>query len=482
MGDLLSRRHAFYPPWPWRQSAARTSNIDHPDGNGSLATNLARGSAAAFAVYVAGAAVTYCAQLALARVIGADGYGVYAYVFAWVSVSAYAAALGFNVSLMRFVPAYQAQQAWSHLRGVIQYASRRTIVAGCGVAVIGSAVVLNRAADMPPELATTFLIGLALVPILASLWVRSAVVRALGGVVSALAPDRLVRDVVLLGLIGLASVGAWRAADAPAAMAATVIGAAAGLGLVSFAMHRLMPSAAAGSTPAYEARIWRRTALPLVVIGAANILMNRTGVLLLGWIVGTKDAGIYALAFNFALVTALPQTAVNALLTPAISNLFVRNERTALRTMIANAALWTLIASVGVALPIAILAKPLLALFGHDFGAGAPALRVLLIGQVFVAGAGSQLYLLTMTGHERSAATLLAGGVALNAALGAALIGRFGPTGAAIAAAIAMIALNAAMAFSVWQNLRFSPGVLAGLQRRIHEDTQTVRPGERAAE
>ncbi|MGH7001382.1 MAG: oligosaccharide flippase family protein, partial [Stellaceae bacterium] len=229
-----------------------------------MATNLARGSASAFAVYVAGAGVTYCAQLAIARVIGAEGYGIYAYVFAWVSLSAYASALGFNVSLMRFVPAYQAQQAWSHLRGVIQYASRRTIAAGCGVAVIGSAIVLNRAADLPPELATTFLIGLALVPILASLWVRSAVVRALGGVVSALAPDRLVRDVVLLGLIGLASVGAWRMADAPSAMAATVIGAAAGLGLVSFAMHRLMPSAAVGSTPAYEARIWRRTALPLV--------------------------------------------------------------------------------------------------------------------------------------------------------------------------------------------------------------------------
>lgn len=482
MQDLLGRRRAFHARWPWRQPSAQTSNGDHPNGNSSLATKLARGSATAFAVYMAGAGITYCAQLALARVIGAEGYGVYAYVIAWMSVLAYAAALGFNVSLMRFVPVYQAQQAWSFLRGVIQYASRRTVAAGCGVAVIGSVIVLNRTEKLPPELATTFLIGLVLVPILASLWVRGAVVRALGGVVSALAPDRLVRDAVLLGLIGLASIGGWRAADAPSAMAATVIGAAAGLGLVSFAMRRLMPLAAAGSTPTYEARIWRQTALPLVVIGAANILMNRIGVLLLGWLAGTKDAGIYALAFNFALVAALPQTAVNALLTPAISDLFVRDERTALRTMIADAAWWTLIASAGTALPIAILAKPLLALFGHDFVTGAPALRVLLIGQVFVAGFGSQLYLLTMTGHERSAAALLACGVALNAALGAALIGRFGPTGAAVAAATAMITLNAALAFSVWHNLRFSPGVFALLQWRKHEDRQTVRPNQRAAE
>lgn len=482
MQDLPGRRRAFDVLWPWHQPAARTGNIDHPVSNDGLATKLARGSATAFAIYVAGAGVTCCVQLALARVIGAEGYGVYAYVFAWMSVGAYAAALGFNVSLMRFVPMYRAQQAWSRLRGVIQYASRRTIAVGCGMAVIGGVIVLNRAATLPPKLATTFLIGLALVPILASLWVRGAVVRALGGVVSALAPDRLVRDAVLLSLAGLASVGAWRRADAPSAMAATVIGAAAGLGLVSFALRRLMPVAAANSAPAYEARIWRQTALPLMVIGAANILMNRTGVLLLGWIASTKDAGIYAVVFNFALVAALPQTAVNALLTPAISDLFVRDERTALRTMIANAALWTLIASAGTAVPIAVLAKPLLALFGHDFVTGAPALRVLLIGQVFVAGAGSQLYLLTMTGHERSAAALLACGVALNAALGATLIGRFGLTGAAVAAATALIALNAALAFSVWQNLRFSPGVFAALHWRKHEDLQPVRPSQGAAE
>lgn len=475
MADLLGHRRVFGGRWPWRRAGAKTSDIDQADGNGSLATKLARGSVAAFVIYVAGAGITYFAQLALARVIGAEGYGIYAYVFAWTSVLAFAATLGFNVSLLRFIPAYQARQAWSLLRGVIQYASRRTVAAGCGIAVIGSAIVLDRA-DQPPVLATTFLIGFALVPIMASLWVRGAVVRALGGVVSALAPDRLVRDAVLLCLIGLASAGAWQKADAPSAMVATVIGAAVGLGLVSFAMQRLMPPAAAASLPTYETQTWRQTALPLVVIGAANILMNRTGVLLLGWIASTKDAGIYALAFNFALVAALPQTAVNALLTPAISDLFVRDERAALRSVIVDAAVWTLIASAGTALPIAILAKPLLAMFGHDFVAGATVLRVLLIGQVFVAGFGSQLYLLTMTGHERSAAALLACGVALNMALGAVLIGSFGPTGAAVAAATAMITLNAALAFSVWKNLRFLPGIFAAPRWRKGQGPQIVRP------
>jgi O-antigen/teichoic acid export membrane protein len=244
-------------------------------------------------------------------------------------------------------------------------------------------------------------------------------------------------------------------------MMATVLGSATGLGLVSLAMRRVRPGAVDGVSPIYDARTWRRTALPLVVIGAAEALMNRTGVMLLGWMVNTRDAGIYALAFNIAFTVALPRTAVNALLAPAISDLFVRDDQAALRVIVAKAASWTLLGAACIALPFLIFAEPLLALFGRDFEAGAPALRILLIGQVIAAAAGSQLPLMTMTGRERSAALLLVSSVAANAAVGAALVGPFGPTGAAVAATLALIGWNAAMGFSIRRHMRFFPGVLA---------------------
>jgi O-antigen/teichoic acid export membrane protein len=428
-----------------------------------LSARLARGSAAAFAIHVAGAAMTYCAQLVLARTIGADGYGVYAYVFAWMTVLAYISALGCDVSLLRFVPVYRTAEAWGLLRGVIRYAGRRATCVGLGVALTGVAVVLSRAGELQPDLAATFFVGLALVPVLALLWIRSAVVRAFGGVVWALAPDRTVRDGTLLG-IGLASLAGWWAIDAPLAMAATLLGAAAGLGLVSLAMRRLTPGAVSDVAPAYDGRTWRRTALPLLVIGAAEVLMNRMGVMLLGWMADTKDAGIYALAFNIAFATALPRTAVNALLAPAISDLYVRNDHAALRALVAKAASWTLLGGACIALPLSVLAEPLLALFGRDFGAGVPVLRILLIGQVVAAGAGSQLFLMTMTGLERRAAVQIVSSVVANAAVGAALIAPLGPTGAAITATITLIGWNAAMAVSIRRHLRLFPGVFAAFR------------------
>src|SRR5262249_39617288 len=147
----------------------------------------------------------------------------------------------------------------------------------------------------------------------------------------------------------------------------------------------------------------------------------------------------------------------------------------ALRALVARAASWTLLGAVCIALPLLFLAEPLLTIFGRDFGAGVPALRILLIGQMVVAGAGSQLHLMTMTGRELSVAIQLVSSVVANAVVGTALIGHLGPTGAAIAATAALIGWNVAMALSIRRHLRLSPGVLLALQWPFQAATPIAR-------
>ncbi len=86
------------------------------DGRGQP---LGRASITALAVLAVGAGLTCMAQLVTARIIGPDSYGVYAYVLAWVTLLGYFSTLGFHVSLLRFVPAYQAKEQWALARGVI---------------------------------------------------------------------------------------------------------------------------------------------------------------------------------------------------------------------------------------------------------------------------------------------------------------------------------------------------------------------------
>ena len=436
-------------------------------------SRLARGGVTAFFVYGVGFGLTYCSQLIIARVVGVDTYGVYAYVFAWMVVLAYFSTLGFDVGLLRFVAAYEAERAWPLLRGVIQYAQRRATLVGISVIFVGVWVVKEWVVS--PELRSTFYAGFALVPILALVRINCAAVRAFGGVVSALVPDRVVRDGTLIGLLAVAGFGLGWTINASFVMVATLIGSALGLVCAGIAMRYRRPRAVDNVSPAYDAAAWRRAAIPLVILGATEALMNRTGVILLGWIADTKYAGIYSLAFNIALVVTMPRIAVNTLFAPMISNLYTRRDKETMQVLITRTASWTFYAGICIAAALFVLADPLLAWFGAGYNDGVPALRILLVSQVLAASAGSQLYVMTMTGHERNAAVLLACCAMVNAGASAVLVHMFGLTGAAIGTAVSLVVWNLAMALFLWRRLNLLPGVLAIFRVSFKKGQRFVR-------
>jgi O-antigen/teichoic acid export membrane protein len=280
-------------------------------------------------------------------------------------------------------------------------------------------------------------------------------------------PDKVVRDGLLLVLVVLATLGLSLHTDAPLVMMATLIGSIAALGLSSVAMRRLRPGVFTVMPPEYAAATWRHAAVPLVIIAAAEALLNRTGVVLLGWFGETREAGIYNLAFNIAFLVVLPRTAINTLFAPTISSLFTRRDQATLQALVTKAASWTLCAAVCIALVLAVLADPILTWFGKDFSEGVPALRILLVGQVIAASYGSQLSVMTMTEHERGAAALLILSAVVNVVASIVFIGMLGLPGAAIATTIALIIWNVAMACFISRHLRLLPGVLGMLRSTL---------------
>jgi O-antigen/teichoic acid export membrane protein len=101
---------------------------------------------------------------------------------------------------------------------------------------------------------------------------------------------------------------------------------------------------------------------------------------------------------------------------------------------------WTTLSALVIALPLLLLAEFVLRLFEDAFVAGSSALRILLVGQVVSAMAGSVGYIMMMTGHERQAAFVTLGATAGNILLNLMLIPPFGMEGAAVARAVTLIA------------------------------------------
>jgi O-antigen/teichoic acid export membrane protein len=301
------------------------------------------------------------------------------------------------------------------------------------------------------------------------LWITSSTVRALGGVISALAPDRIVRDGALI--VFLIYLRSWARVDLDSSgvMLLTLATSLVGLAVVRFNARRWQPLSVVAALPQHAAGEWRRAALPLVSISVAETLLNRTGVVLLGWMGQTTSAGIYALVFNLAIMVMLPRMAVNALFAPLVSDLMARNNRPALQFATTRTAVWSFVSALCIAIPIMLLAGPLLSWFGPDFSQGAPAIRILLAGQILSAAFGSQMFLMTMAGHEYMAAGMLIGATSVNAIAGLALIRLVGLTGAAISTSVALVIWNISMSAFIWRRLGIVPGVWAlFLMRGVH--------------
>jgi O-antigen/teichoic acid export membrane protein len=420
---------------------------------------LALAGAAAFLVYVVGHGLAFLTQLVIARLLGASSYGVFAYVVAWMVLLAYTAMLGFNVSLLRFIPTYAASNSWPLLAGVVRYAERRVLSVSLLMVAAGALLVLSMGSEVAIESRNAFLIGFLIVPLLSLVSVRCAIVRAYGGVVSALVPMRVVREgflfaVACIWLLRGDVVGPFLV------VAATVIGLTLALLFATRAMYRHQPQALKGTRPQYDARAWRQATLPMLVVTAVEVLFDKTGVLMLGFAGASPEAGIFALVFNMAMLVVLPRVAIDTFFAPTIARLYAEERYAEVQSLIVRASLLSLAGAGCVVVALAVLGGPLLSWFGSEFAAGVTPLSILLMGQLFAAGAGSQLLVLAMTGNEAGAARILVLSAFANALLCAALVGLFGLIGAATATAAALVMWNALMAVDIWRKLRLWPGVV----------------------
>lgn len=443
---------------PGSEAPRRKTAEAQPFSVSSAAGRVRRGGVVAFFVYSVGYAVTYLSQLVVARLIGAQDYGIYAYVTAWATVLIYVSTLGFDVALLRFVPVYRAKDAWGLMRGVVRYARRSVAIVGSVLALASAGLFLAWQPD--DALAVPFIIGFATVPVVALLRVQCTVLRASGAVVAALAPDRIVREGSLVVLVSIATLVLGWQVSAQWALTAALVGAVTGLLLAYYAQRVHHPLPGGSLPPSYDTPAWRKAALPLMIAGATEVLINRMGVIVLGWTDHTQEAGIYSLAFNVALLVTLPRVAVNTLFAPAISSLHAAGDRQALQALVRRTAQWTLVAAAAIAAVIFVLADPLMSSFGAAYREGVAPLRVLLVAQVLAVGAGSQLYVMTMTGHERSAAVLLVAAASANVVVSLMLVQFFGVVGAAIGSAGTLLAWNAMMALWIWRRLGLMPGLL----------------------
>jgi O-antigen/teichoic acid export membrane protein len=421
---------------------------------------LVRGAVGSLTVSLAGTGISFVVQMILARLMGLDHYGIYAYVVSWISVLVIAARFGLDTLLVRLVAAYTVRKEWSALRGLLTAANGLSLLAAGSVALCATAIVYLLRSRFEPELLTTFLIGWLSLPVIALVYLNQGALRALKRVVLAQVPQSVVAPL----LLGFAVVSFHQATDknleSPYVMAMYGSSMLCALLLGLYWLRRSLPGELWQRPSAYRTREWTRTALPLMLMAGISVLLNRTDILMLGAITGTPAAGIYHVVVRLAGLTSFCILAVNAIAAPLISQLYAQDKLAELQRVVRLAAWGIFSFSVPVCIVLIVAGRPLLGLFGERFREGYPALVALALAQVVSSLCGSVGYLLTMTGHQGAAAKALAAAAILNIALNSIMIPPWGLLGAACATAISLAFWKISMLVLVRNYIGIDPTVM----------------------
>ncbi len=413
---------------------------------------LMRNVGIVFVVQVVGAGLSYAVQVLLARFLGVSHYGVYAYLIVWIGFAALVASLGLPAASLRFLPMYKSTGDWARIHGFMRTISRATFAAAIAMAAAACGVALLLHALGRLSHPSTLLLGAVLVPAFAGSMLFTEVARAGHRVGAAFAPPMIARPALIA--VGATVLYVSRGMlTTSAAIAITVVASYIVLLAQYVLTRRLFVAPTSQHRPMLERREWLGVGVTLLAAGAFTITLMQVDIVIVGAMLGSRDAGIYAAASKTATLVSFVIIAVNAAATPHFSSLWALGrveELQRLVTKLASVIFWP---SLAISAGIAALSGPLLELFGPGFRAAQASLLVLLVGQMINAAAGSVGYLLTLTGYHREATWALGLSAVACIALAVAGVAAFGLIGAALGSSVGFLLWNGSLYWLVRRKL-----------------------------
>lgn len=392
----------------------------------------------AFAIRIFSAAIAFSSQIIQARIMGEFEYGIFVFVWVLTILVGNMSCLGFHSLIVRFLPLYRAEGAHGALFGIAITARIFSMMLATCVAIIGLAVLYVAGHRIETYYVVPVFLALFILPMIALGDVLDGTARANSWAFTALSPTYIIRPVlILVFMLAAVRLGYEKTAVTAmlAALAATYVTSLAQLLTVRTRMDRRYPRA----RREYSLLQWLKVALPIFFIEGFSYLLTNSDVVIVGLYLDPDQVGIYFAAAKTMALVQFVFFSVKAAAAPRFSTLVAENDRLGLARFAGDMARWGFWPSLGVGIIMLVAGEFLLSLFGSAFTAGYPLMAILFCGYLAKASVGPGEVLLTMAGKQRQCALLYALCLATNLALNMLLIPRFGLSGAAMAAAGAMM-------------------------------------------
>jgi O-antigen/teichoic acid export membrane protein len=397
------------------------------------------------------------AQVVFARLFGPQIYGWYLSAVAVTELVSRGGAAGADKAMLRYVAAARAGGQPAEVRSAIASGLRLNLAVGGTLAVVLALAASPVAAALhQPALAPALRILAPLPVLLGAMWILmqatlAARVTRANFIVRGLAePSLLLAAGVTAAMLG----GGLRAL---AAAHLTACAATLALAIV-MALRVFRRAEVTRLWAAPGRRGFARFSLPLAAAEMLNVVVQRGDIMVLTALRGPRDAALYGAAEVVSRPVLGIRSAFDSIVAGVLAETLHLGNAARLRYNLRLVTRWVVSVAAPLAITTVVLRHELLVLlFGSSYAAGAAALAVLALNQLFSALMGLAGSVLMVGGHSRLGLIDHLVAAPFNLVVAYLFISRFGIVGAACATATTMLLLQGVIVVQAFRLHRVHP-------------------------
>ena len=421
------------------------------------ASILKRKAINSFAIRIVSAGIIYLMQIALARMAGAEQYGIFALVWVWTTLLGSVTCLGFNTSIVRFLPRYLNRGSYALARGFVRFGFW---ISFCGSTLIASLGILGLyffGNHVTTYYVIPFYLAFICLPIVALGEIEENIAISRSWINLALIPSFIMRPLIIFiatGTLWFYGMDMTASVIMACAIGACWIIYVGQVVSVRFSLRKELPTGKCK----YLTKPWISISAPLFVADSFYILSTNADILILGLLLGPGEVAIYYAAIKTLAMVSYFHFAVASVSARPFADLFARKAPVSeLNTLYARSVKMIFFPALATTGFMLLIGPYVLELFGDGFSEGYPLMAIIACGLVIQAAAGPMQYVLTMAGKERFAARASILSLGINVSLNFFLIPIYGLPGAAVATAISMAGQSLYMLFIAHRELGLKP-------------------------
>ena len=415
--------------------------------------NLVKNLASSVVLRGAGALLSVTLSVVLARLLGAEQYGIYSFCITIVSLLVVPSQFGVGVILVRFCAAYEKQKKWSLLKGLLKWANQFVLVTSICISLLSFILVSLFPNLLGETYSNTFLLSLILLPILALGEIRAASLRGFRKFIKGQMPEQIIRPLALLIVVAPISYYNYGSNVGATKIMALYLA----ITLFSFLvgawwLYKAIPLGVKQiKVPDKNIKTWLGAVGTISFTQGGKIILTKIDMIFVGAIAGPEAAGIYKVASTLSMLLAFGLGSVAPIVGPMLSRLHVADDRKNQKAVF----LFSCIVSLCIAGPIAALLiiygqDIITFIYGAEFSGAYILLCILVVGQLINAMTGSAGSVLNMTGQERKALLAVVTSVAISLPLYFVYVSDYDAIGAAWISSGSLMFLNLVLFVFAW--------------------------------